>query len=58
MDTSPKKRSGSIGEELWNVHVKRSKGLEPDEEKESQETPKEEIKPCRYNLRTRKTQAH
>lgn len=57
LDSSPKKRSSSIGEELWNVHVKRSRGMEPDEEKDAQETLKEESKPCRYNLRTRRNQA-
>ncbi len=53
-----KKRSYSIGEELWKVHVKRSRGVDcKEEENDAQETPKEEIKHCRYNLRTRRNQA-
>mmetsp|Transcript_122603 Transcript_122603/g.342051 ORF Transcript_122603/g.342051 Transcript_122603/m.342051 type:complete len:118 (+) Transcript_122603:68-421(+) len=56
-----KKRGySSAGEELWNVHMKRSRGMEPDidcdgEEKPGGEPhPKEDIKHCRYNLRTRR----
>lgn len=60
-DSTPtKKRSSSAGEELWNVHLKRSRGMEPDidcermEASAAGEVPKEALKPCRYNLRTRR----
>jgi hypothetical protein len=60
-ENPPRKRSYSTGEELWNVHVKRSRGLEPDIDCKKpegssghDELPKEDTKPCRYNLRTRR----
>jgi hypothetical protein len=60
-ENPPKKRSYSAGEELWNVHMKRVRGLEPDVDCEKpegtaahDEPPKEDTKPCRYNLRTRR----
>lgn len=66
--TSNKKRSSSIGEELWNVHMKRSRGMEPDTDtdnntgnEEDEDHHEEGIKdqeaipsPSRYNLRTRR----
>lgn len=47
-------RGLSAGEELWQIHLKRSRGEDDDDDDDKEQQANQgEVKPCRYNLRTR-----